>query len=175
MNAEKSEPMEIASCVRNYTNEYRIQQRTLGRQIAQETKEGGGFVFTESKACFHWACRSAFAQPWPVFTGPSSLVGFRTTKGLFSLGLSANLMESFTKVSRSQLSDKFSLTSSSSDQLSWQGVGVWVPNTDANKSLVKYLPNRSFNLITSVFIKCNPTRMSELKAAEFQIGILSNV
>ncbi|ESN91459.1 hypothetical protein HELRODRAFT_165495 [Helobdella robusta] len=23
--------------------------------------------------------RSAFAQPWPVFTGPSSLVGFRTT------------------------------------------------------------------------------------------------
>ncbi|ESO11999.1 hypothetical protein HELRODRAFT_158385 [Helobdella robusta] len=34
--------------------------------------------------------RSAFAQPWPVFTGPSSLIGFRTTKGLFSLGLSVS-------------------------------------------------------------------------------------
>ncbi|ESO06553.1 hypothetical protein HELRODRAFT_160735 [Helobdella robusta] len=34
--------------------------------------------------------RSASAQPLPVFTGPSSLVGFRTTKGLFSLGLSVS-------------------------------------------------------------------------------------
>ncbi|ESO05733.1 hypothetical protein HELRODRAFT_171401 [Helobdella robusta] len=79
MNAEKlqkSEPMEIPSCVRNYTNEYRIQRRTLGPQIAQQKQNNEADSFSPN--------------PRPVFTGPSSLVGFRTTKGLFSLGLSVS-------------------------------------------------------------------------------------
>ncbi|ESO11787.1 hypothetical protein HELRODRAFT_166830 [Helobdella robusta] len=108
MNAEKlqkSEPMEIPSFVRNYTNEYRIQQRTLGPQIAQQ-KQRGGFVFTESKACFHWACQSvgrlshnpglfslgrrvwsAFAQPRACFHWACQSVGrLSHNPGLFSLG-----------------------------------------------------------------------------------------
>ncbi|ESN91377.1 hypothetical protein HELRODRAFT_165406 [Helobdella robusta] len=59
MNAEKlqkSEPMEIPSCVRNYTNEYRIQQRTLGPQIAQKKQNNEADSFSQNLR--------------PVFTGP---------------------------------------------------------------------------------------------------------
>ncbi|ESN90590.1 hypothetical protein HELRODRAFT_166278 [Helobdella robusta] len=73
MNAEKllkSEPMEIPSCVRNYTNEYRIQQRTLGPQIAQQKQNNEADSFSQN--------------PRPVFTGPvSQSVGFRTTLACF--------------------------------------------------------------------------------------------
>ncbi|ESO11471.1 hypothetical protein HELRODRAFT_183166 [Helobdella robusta] len=67
---QKSEPMEIPSCVRNYTNEYRIQQRTLGPQIAQQKQNNEADLFSQN--------------PRPVFTGPvSRSVGFRTTLASF--------------------------------------------------------------------------------------------
>ncbi|ESO06114.1 hypothetical protein HELRODRAFT_160254 [Helobdella robusta] len=47
---QKSEPMEIASCVRNYTNEYRIQQRTLGPQIAQEKQKKEADSFSQNSS-----------------------------------------------------------------------------------------------------------------------------
>ncbi|ESN91442.1 hypothetical protein HELRODRAFT_165475 [Helobdella robusta] len=107
MNAEKLqklEPMEIPSCVQNYTNEYRIQQRTLGPQIAQQKQnnEADSFsqnprpVFTGSVsqwvgfrttlACFHWAVKSdrLSHDQGPVFTGPvCQSVGFRTSLACF--------------------------------------------------------------------------------------------
>ncbi|ESN92869.1 hypothetical protein HELRODRAFT_165003 [Helobdella robusta] len=107
MNAEKlqkSEPMEIPSCVRNYTNEYRIQQRTLGPQIAQQKQNNEADLFSQNPrpvftgpvsqsvgfrttlACFHWAVESGRLShnQGPVFTGPvSQSVGFRTTLACF--------------------------------------------------------------------------------------------
>ncbi|ESO12462.1 hypothetical protein HELRODRAFT_158996 [Helobdella robusta] len=91
---QKSEPMEIASCVRNYTNEYRIQQRTLGPQIAQQKQKNEADSFSQNPrpvftgpvcqsvgfrtnlACFHWAVESGRLShnQGPVFTGPSSLI-----------------------------------------------------------------------------------------------------
>ncbi|ESO10482.1 hypothetical protein HELRODRAFT_183582 [Helobdella robusta] len=73
MNAEKlqkSEPMEIPSCVRNYINEYRIQQRTLGPQIAQQKQKNEADSFSQN--------------PRACFTGPvNQSVGFRTTLACF--------------------------------------------------------------------------------------------
>ncbi|ESO10395.1 hypothetical protein HELRODRAFT_183673 [Helobdella robusta] len=67
---QKSEPMKITNCVRNYTKEYRIQQRTLGPQIAQEKQKNEADSFSQN--------------PRPVFTGPvSQSVGFRTTLACF--------------------------------------------------------------------------------------------
>ncbi|ESN92885.1 hypothetical protein HELRODRAFT_165016 [Helobdella robusta] len=86
MNAEKlqkSEPMEIPSCVRNYTNEYRIQQRTLGPQIAQQKQNNKTDSFSQN--------------PRPVFTGlVSQSVGFRTTLAVESGWLSHNQGPVFT-------------------------------------------------------------------------------
>ncbi|ESN99325.1 hypothetical protein HELRODRAFT_162848 [Helobdella robusta] len=54
------EPMGIPSFLRNYTNEYRIQQRTIGPQIAQQKQKNEADSFPQN--------------PRPVFTGPVSLV-----------------------------------------------------------------------------------------------------
>ncbi|ESN99214.1 hypothetical protein HELRODRAFT_162726 [Helobdella robusta] len=69
MNAEKlqkSEPMEIPSCVRNYANEYKIQQKQKNETDSFSQNPRPVFIgpvsqsvgFRTTLACFHWAVES---------------------------------------------------------------------------------------------------------------------